>query len=164
MNETDDERIKCTRCRVTLPKSDFVVKRCGNRLKNCNHCRATNRKWVAKKGKELTPPSSTSSSTTASPPSSTSSSTTSSPPPAPQSFPEIPQLFFVTRDGRYVYHGSCDGRPTVWITKTPWDYCRTISVRFIDGNLKYSDLNGDDIEVLESDDEDWSKYIVSTAK
>ena len=155
MNSTDDERIKCTRCRVTLPKSDFALKRCGNRLKNCNRCRAVNNKWVAKKkGKELTPPSSTPSSTTSSPPSSPQLS------PKEESH-QIPQLIVVTRDGRYVYHGSCHGRPTVWITKTPWDDCRTISVRSIDGCLKYSDLNGDDMEVLESDDEDWSKYIVT---
>jgi len=148
MNETD-ERIKCTRCSVSLPMDNFRRKRCGNLLKTCNLCRTSNRLWIAKKKDHALASLSD-----------TPSSATSSPIPSPRSS-QIPQLSVVTRDGRYVYHGSCDGRPTVWITKSPWDDCRTISVRVIDGGLKYSELNGDDIEVLESDDVGWSEYASS---
>lgn len=43
MNELkvqNDTKLKCNRCKVTLPITMFKLKRCGNRMKSCDKCRA----------------------------------------------------------------------------------------------------------------------------
>ena len=40
------ERVKCTRCNVSLPKDHFNVKRNGDLFKNCIQCNQNRRKYV----------------------------------------------------------------------------------------------------------------------
>ena len=57
----------------------------------------------------------------------------------------------------YVNKGWCDGIPTMWITRQKkWD--KQISVAFKDGEVRYSDTNGDEILVFEPDEEEWDLY------
>ena len=53
----------------------------------------------------------------------------------------------------YVHHGYCDGRPTKWITLTPWDGC--IKLQFIDGEVYYFDGNNKKILVYEDNEDEF---------
>lgn len=65
---------------------------------------------------------------------------------------EMKQCYQVKIDDvlHYVYKGDCDGMPTKWITKTPWNF--TISVKVEDGEIKYRDDSGNRMYVFIFDD------------
>ena len=50
----------------------------------------------------------------------------------------------------YIYYGECDGKKTQWICKTEWNY--NINVHHINGDLKYSDDNEEEIYVFEDEE------------
>ena len=50
----------------------------------------------------------------------------------------------------YLYYGECDGKKTQWICQTEWNY--NINVRHLNGDLKYSDDNEEEIYVFEDEE------------
>jgi len=50
----------------------------------------------------------------------------------------------------YIYYGNCDGKKTQWICKTEWNY--NINVNYLNGDLIYSDDNGERIHVFEDEE------------
>jgi len=57
----------------------------------------------------------------------------------------------------YVYEGLCNEIPTKWITKSEWD--EKININFSSTGIIYTDSYGDEIIVLEEDDEDWNIFV-----
>lgn len=57
----------------------------------------------------------------------------------------------------YVYEGLCNNIDTKWITTNKWD--KHINISFSNNEIIYKDSFGDEIIVLERDDDDWDKYI-----
>jgi len=47
----------------------------------------------------------------------------------------------VNKTPMYVYDGKCDKIPTLWITKSKWDY--KINVQMVNDEMTYTDSNGD---------------------
>jgi hypothetical protein len=73
---------------------------------------------------------------------------------------EVNQFYNKVKDGKkyFVYQGSCDSRPTKWITRSKWD--GKISLRFDSkiGELVYSDSKNKPILVFENDEPGWSNW------
>ena len=56
----------------------------------------------------------------------------------------------------HICEGLCDDIPTKWVTLSEWD--GIISIQMVDGELKYSDGNGKEMLVFESDETGWLIY------
>jgi len=54
----------------------------------------------------------------------------------------------------FVYEGTCDGIPTKWVTKSEWN--GKITLKMVNNELKYFDINGDEINVFDENDDEYN--------
>jgi hypothetical protein len=59
----------------------------------------------------------------------------------------------------FVYEGTCNNIPTKWVTKSAWN--GKIYVHTINKKIKYTDTDGNEILVLDEEDDEY-KHIHKT--
>ncbi|GAG29179.1 unnamed protein product [marine sediment metagenome] len=56
----------------------------------------------------------------------------------------------------FVYDGTCDGRPTKWLTQSTWN--GKISLYMKNGEIKYQDGKGKSMLIFEKGEKEYDMY------